>query len=570
MLDGEITGNTADAGGGVYTQNYDNLLLPKDGRIAFGGNRARNLYRLTEAPPKTFDGVVTEISVPRLNAHDNLANDPYANNKSVFNNFDIYYSTENPADILDLCDLRYTGISGESLDALSDPIPLERGAQAERYTLADGSSVKEADFLWKLTRLENAASGIAVTRAAAGGSSVAPASGDKLPPAEPLLLRSEKSAGDDTAVLSLYFSAVSRDARVLSVAGEAVFGAEGDGTKENPFVLSPVVNAGGLPRVLTASEIGTHEKATVRLCADASFDTPVGDDGVTLSAGVNLLYIEVTAQDEDVKLCYKASVYVDANEAGVRSVAGVSVTPTGAGAGTKESPAVLTPVGVDYGRTEITAAAPDGIVTAHPGARARLFADANFENAVQSVSLSVGGNTLYIEVTAEDGKTIRYYTVTATRAGGGNPGGNTESNTESNTDTESDTENNAGGGTNGESESEGADETSDEYPSGGTDPDVPPRPVNAGGSLTPVAGADNAYVEIGEDGTPLGEWHYDPERGEWIFNAYPPPLSDLPQTGGPLAKDGMPFALPALCVLFTTAAGLAIRTRRRGKTAERA
>jgi hypothetical protein len=33
-----------------------------------------------------------------------------------------------------------------------------------------------------------------------------------------------------------------------------------------------------------------------------------------------------------------------------------------------------------------------------------------------------------------------------------------------------------------------------------------------------------------EDGVPLGEWRYDPELGEWVFDEFPP-LADLPQTG---------------------------------------
>ncbi|MDR3278116.1 MAG: LPXTG cell wall anchor domain-containing protein, partial [Oscillospiraceae bacterium] len=38
------------------------------------------------------------------------------------------------------------------------------------------------------------------------------------------------------------------------------------------------------------------------------------------------------------------------------------------------------------------------------------------------------------------------------------------------------------------------------------------------------------YVEFDEDGTPLGEWSYDEDTGEWIFDPYVP-LGDLPATG---------------------------------------
>jgi hypothetical protein len=34
-----------------------------------------------------------------------------------------------------------------------------------------------------------------------------------------------------------------------------------------------------------------------------------------------------------------------------------------------------------------------------------------------------------------------------------------------------------------------------------------------------------------ENGVPLGEWRYDPETGEWIFDEFPPLADLLPQTG---------------------------------------
>jgi uncharacterized repeat protein (TIGR02543 family) len=75
----------------------------------------------------------------------------------------------------------------------------------------------------------------------------------------------------------------------------------------------------------------------------------------------------------------------------------------------------------------------------------------------------------------------------------------------------------------------------DEKPTGGTDRYLPPRPA-AGGSVVSVPGVENAYVEIGEDGTPLGEWHYNDDIGEWIFDEYPPLAAlnasgKLPRTG---------------------------------------
>jgi len=38
------------------------------------------------------------------------------------------------------------------------------------------------------------------------------------------------------------------------------------------------------------------------------------------------------------------------------------------------------------------------------------------------------------------------------------------------------------------------------------------------------------YVEVGEDGTPLGEWQWDDTLGEWVYEKYPA-AGGLPRTG---------------------------------------
>jgi len=45
-----------------------------------------------------------------------------------------------------------------------------------------------------------------------------------------------------------------------------------------------------------------------------------------------------------------------------------------------------------------------------------------------------------------------------------------------------------------------------------------------------IPGDNGVFIALDENGTPLGEWHWDEELSEWIFDAYPP-LTDLPQTG---------------------------------------
>lgn len=76
------------------------------------------------------------------------------------------------------------------------------------------------------------------------------------------------------------------------------------------------------------------------------------------------------------------------------------------------------------------------------------------------------------------------------------------------------------------------------------------------------------YIEIGEDGVPLGEWHWDEPTEQWIFDEYPP-LGDLPQTGGILGipESGLPWffigcALLALAALFCGLGVAALRLNR--------
>jgi pilin isopeptide linkage protein len=62
---------------------------------------------------------------------------------------------------------------------------------------------------------------------------------------------------------------------------------------------------------------------------------------------------------------------------------------------------------------------------------------------------------------------------------------------------------------------------------------TPPVPPNDEGS----------YVEFDDDGSPLGEWHYDEDSGEWIFDEFPP-LGAIDTGDGAI----IPIALVALLV----------------------
>jgi hypothetical protein len=82
---------------------------------------------------------------------------------------------------------------------------------------------------------------------------------------------------------------------------------------------------------------------------------------------------------------------------------------------------------------------------------------------------------------------------------------------------------------------------------GGNDPSVPPRPTVPGHNLTPAG--NGVYIEIGDDGTPLGEWYWDEPTEQWIFDEYPP-LANLPQTGfiGELEETGR-TVYPFICLI---------------------
>jgi uncharacterized repeat protein (TIGR02543 family) len=89
-----------------------------------------------------------------------------------------------------------------------------------------------------------------------------------------------------------------------------------------------------------------------------------------------------------------------------------------------------------------------------------------------------------------------------------------------------------------------------------TEPEPTPEPERAlppgdQDDLTP--GGDN-YIELDDNGQPLGEWHWDNDTEMWVFDPYLP-LGDLPQTGVP----GIP--LFRLALLGLSLAGMTVTRR---------
>jgi hypothetical protein len=91
---------------------------------------------------------------------------------------------------------------------------------------------------------------------------------------------------------------------------------------------------------------------------------------------------------------------------------------------------------------------------------------------------------------------------------------------------------------------------------------TPPIPTFTGSSLIP--GDDDSYVEIDEDGVPLGVWRWDPEEETWIFEEMPP-LGDLPATGMLIGEEdgrgGPPSAIALALMLMLMLLGAGLRAR---------
>ena len=80
---------------------------------------------------------------------------------------------------------------------------------------------------------------------------------------------------------------------------------------------------------------------------------------------------------------------------------------------------------------------------------------------------------------------------------------------------------------------------------GGVDPDVAPNPNVDSHEL--IADGDG-YLELDEDGIPLGRWVYDPEEEMWMYDEFPPLGYNLPKAGEPDNYSHL-FALLGVCLI---------------------
>ena len=72
---------------------------------------------------------------------------------------------------------------------------------------------------------------------------------------------------------------------------------------------------------------------------------------------------------------------------------------------------------------------------------------------------------------------------------------------------------------------------------GGAEIDTPPIPIAPGSELVTEG---ESFIELDENGVPLGRWEWDPDEEAWVFEEYSIPLAlsmtELPKTG----SDGAP------------------------------
>ncbi|MCL1804801.1 MAG: hypothetical protein FWG28_02180 [Clostridiales bacterium] len=136
------------------------------------------------------------------------------------------------------------------------------------------------------------------------------------------------------------------------------------------------------------------------------------------------------------------------------------------------------------------------------------------------------------------------------------PGGN-EGDDDADGDGDADGDADGDGDGDGDGGRGGGDEE-EPYVEGGHFHDVPPLAHRQGDNIVWVD--DEHYIEFDEDGVPLGEWHWDDELEEWIFDEFPP-LGALPRTGA--------VAIPAALSLMLGGSSLGAMTALRKNAKKR-
>ena len=152
----------------------------------------------------------------------------------------------------------------------------------------------------------------------------------------------------------------------------------------------------------------------------ADADTGATGQQVALSVGANTINVQVTAQDGITRQTYTVVV----TRAAPSAAADATLSGLSLSAG-RLSPAFAANVTgytatVGHGVETITvrpATADTDAAVAYLDENDATLADADTRTTGQQVALSVGANTINVQVTAQDGNTSRTYTLVVTRAG---------------------------------------------------------------------------------------------------------------------------------------------------------
>ena len=133
------------------------------------------------------------------------------------------------------------------------------------------------------------------------------------------------------------------------------------------------------------------------------------DGEVSFALGSNVITVEVTAEDDSTTQTYTVTITRSAPPALDASLSALSLSGIDFGTFSSGATSYSAQVANSVSQTTVTPTAN------HSGATYVIKLD-GVTDADGVVSLSVGGNVITVEVTAQDGETSRTYTVTVTRA----------------------------------------------------------------------------------------------------------------------------------------------------------
>ena len=147
------------------------------------------------------------------------------------------------------------------------------------------------------------------------------------------------------------------------------------------------------------------DKAEWKLYLDKDLKKEAADSKLKLTTGVNTSYIKVTAEDKTTKI-YKLEIV--RNKSAKADITQIKVPEKA-----KIKGQTIT-ASVAYQKSSLTVKA-----AVSSKAALKFYSDKSLKKEISKnkIKLQVGVNTVYLKVTAEDGKTVKVYTLKITRKG---------------------------------------------------------------------------------------------------------------------------------------------------------